>query len=413
MSDGRLYVYGSYDALDDWYCSDRYFVASSDDLHLWRVDGPSFTGQEVPWFPDPRGYAASLPEEALQSGMDAGGLVPSAYEHMPLLYAPDVAERNGEYFLYFCMSDGSEGVARSASPTGPFVDARQLPATGIDPAVFVDDDGSAYYYWGQLRAHGVKLNPDMVSLDAARVVHDLVTEKAHGFHEGSSMRKIGSTYYYLFADGHRGSATCLGYATSTSPLGPFTYRGVIIDNAGCDPETLNNHGSIEQLDGRWYVFYHRSSRGSRYYRRLCIEPITILEDGTIPEVLMTSQGAGDPFAAGEYVEAYRACALTGSIRIDIRNGQEQLVGAAPGDTATFRYVESSDGFTGLRLDAEGSGQIEVQLGDDLVGKAVFTPGLNQAIVSFRDRRSSVQEALTLRVLESRDLTVQGWTLFEA
>jgi arabinoxylan arabinofuranohydrolase len=411
MSDGRLYVYGSFDSLDTWYCSDRYFVASTDDLCDWRVDGPSFRGQDVPWFPDARGYAASLPDEARASGVDDGGLVPAEYEHMPLLYAPDVAERDGEYFLYFCMSDGSEGVARSASPTGPFTDAHQLPATGIDPAVFVDDDGSAYYYWGQLRAHGVKLNPDMVSFDPEGVIDDLATEEVHGFHEGSSMRKIGSTYYFVFADGSRGTATCLGYATSTHPLGPFTYRGVIVDNTGCDPGTLNNHGSIEQFDGRWYVFYHRSSRGSRYHRRLCVEPITILADGTIPEVPMTSQGAGEPFGAGEYVEAYRACELSGTIRIDVReDGGEALVGAASGDTATFRYVHSASGFTGLRLEADGAGRIEIQLGDEVVGTAVFEPGVPPDTVPFDDRRRSVQEALTLRIVESRDLTVHGWVL---
>lgn len=411
MSDGRLYVYGSYDALSEWYCSDRYFVASTDDLRHWRVDGPSFRGQDVPWFPDARGYAASLPAEARETGVEDGGLVPDAYEGMPLLYAPDVAERDGEFFLYFCMSDGSEGVARSNSPTGPFTDARQLPVTGIDPAVFLDDDGSAYYYWGQLRARGVKLNTDMVSFDPEDIVDDLVTEQIHGFHEGSSMRKIGSTYYFVFADGNRGSATCLGYATSTSPLGPFTYRGVIVDNAGCDPETLNNHGSIEQVGGRWYVFYHRSSRGSRYHRRLCVEPIAVLEDGRIPEVPMTSQGAGAPFQAGEYVEAYRACSLSGAIRIDVDgDGGEVLIHGVPGDTATFRYVSSTSGFTAIRIEADGAGRIDVELGGEAVGQAEFESGETAVTVRFDAARASMQDALTLRILESRDLAIRGWML---
>lgn len=413
MSDGRLYVYGSYDSLDEWYCSDRYFVASTDDLRHWRVDGPSFRGQDVSWFPDARGYAASLPEEARETGVEDGGLVPAAYEGLPLLYAPDVAERDGEYFLYFCMSDGSEGVARSDLPTGPFTDVRQLPATGINPAVFVDDDGSAYYYWGQLRAHGVKLDPDMMSFDPRRVVDDLATEQRHGFHEGSSMRKIGSTYYFVFADGNRGSATCLGYATSTSPLGPFTYRGVIVDNAGCDPETLNNHGSIEQVDGQWYVFYHRSSRGSRYHRRLCVEPITVLEDGTIPEVPMTSQGAGEPFRAGEYVEAYRACSLSGALRIDVHgDGGELLLHGGPGDTAIFRYVSSPSGFTAIRIDADGAGRMDVLLGAETVGQAEFGSGGSGVTVRFDVVRANVRDTLTLRILEGHGLAIRGWTLLD-
>ena len=78
-----------------------------------------------------------------------------------LLFAPDCIEKDGKYYLYFCMTDDSEGVAVSDRPEGPFTDPVQLPCGGIDPAIFIDDDGQAYYYWGQL-FHGVKLNEDMI-----------------------------------------------------------------------------------------------------------------------------------------------------------------------------------------------------------------------------------------------------------
>lgn len=55
----------------------------------------------------------------------------------------------------------------------------------------------------------------------------------------------------------RGKPTALGYATGKTPLGPFTYQGIIIDNEECDPASWNNHGSIECIDGQWYVFYHQ------------------------------------------------------------------------------------------------------------------------------------------------------------
>ena len=74
------------------------------------------------------------------------------------------------------------------------------------------------------------------------------------------MRKIRDTYYYVYADMERGKPTALGYSTGKSPLGPFTYRGIVIDNDHCDPESWNNHGSIECVNGQWYVFYHRCSR---------------------------------------------------------------------------------------------------------------------------------------------------------
>ena len=112
----------------------------------------------------------------------------------PLLFAPDCLPKDGKYYLYFCMPDDSEGVAVSEKPEGPFSKPVQLPCGGIDPAIFIDDDGQAYLYWGQLFSHGVRLNPDMVSFDPKTIVDDLVTEEKHFFHEGSSMRKIGRAH---------------------------------------------------------------------------------------------------------------------------------------------------------------------------------------------------------------------------
>ena len=83
--------------------------------------------------------------------------------------------------------------------------------------------------------------PDMKTLDMSTQVDGIVTEKDHFFHEGSYVVKRGGYYYFIFADISRnGRPTCLGYAMATSPLGPYEYKGVIIDNAGCDPETWNN-----------------------------------------------------------------------------------------------------------------------------------------------------------------------------
>ncbi|RSL77488.1 hypothetical protein CEP51_009021 [Fusarium floridanum] len=157
--------------------------------------------------------------------------------------------------------------ATSDSPKGPFTNPIRLPATGIDPAIFIDRDKQAYYFWGQFNASGAKLTPSMGSIDESAVIHALLTEDNHHFHEGSSMRRFGNVYYFVFADSSRGKPTCLGYATSTSPLGPFTYRGVIINNVESDPYSWNNHGSIEQVNGSWYIFYHKPSRCSPLYRR--------------------------------------------------------------------------------------------------------------------------------------------------
>jgi len=198
----------------------------------------------------------------------------------------------------------------------------------------------------------------MVEFEEGTMVKNLLTEEEHYFHEGSSMRKRGDTYYFVYSCMKRGKPTSLGYATGKSPLGPFTYQGIIIDNDGCDPQSWNNHGSIEEVNGQWYVFYHRSSQNRQTKRRLCIEPIYFNEDGTIQEVKMTSQGAGRPFAINETIEGYRACQLSGHIFIGpTTNGLEGLSGIKDGDEAIFRYVEWEKSVNQVSISGTGSGDI--------------------------------------------------------
>ena len=113
----------------------------------------------------------------------------------------------------------------------------------------------------------------MREIDESTLNTHLLTEEEHGFHEGSSVRKRNGIYYFVYTDISRGKASCLSYATSKSPLGPFKKGGVIIDNTGSDPDNWNNHGSIAEYNGQWYVFYHRASHNSNYSRRTCVEPI--------------------------------------------------------------------------------------------------------------------------------------------
>ncbi len=383
MPDGKLYVYGSYDNREDVYCSEEYHVVSTPDMEHWTIHDESLNGKDIPWFDNPDaphypGIDWSHPTPFIQkmlANMAADGEdmkekfeKEEEGEKPALLFAPDCIYKDGKYYLYICMKDDSEGVLTSDKPEGPFTDPVQLPCGGIDPAIFIDDDGQAYYYWGQLFSHGVKLNPDMISFDRENIVDDLVTEVEHCFHEGSSMRKIGDTYYYLYADMERGKPTSLGYSTGKSPMGPFTYRGIIIDNDGCDPASWNNHGSIECLNGQWYVFYHRCSQGTELHRRLCVEKINVLPDGTIPEVKMTSQGVGEPFAPGEAIMGYQACGLKGTVFIGLNEDEvtktqypEKLTRISAGDEIIFRYVKSETGYSRLSIKAAGSGKITVLL----------------------------------------------------
>jgi hypothetical protein len=423
MPDGRLYIYGSFDDREDVFCSEKYYVVSTSDFKEWEISDVAMRGEQVPWFNDPDapkypGIDWSHPTPFIQKMLSeaAAGkddmkekFEKAGEEEKPsLLFAPDCICRDGKYYLYFCMSDDSEGVAVSDDPNGPFTDPVQLPCGGIDPAVFIDDDGSAYYYWGQLFSHGVRLNDDMRSFDRNAVVDDLVTEEEHYFHEGSSMRKIGDTYYYVFCNIEHGKPTSLGYATGKSPLGPFTYRGVIIDNAPCDPASWNNHGSIECVNGQWYVFYHRCSRGVQQHRRLCIEKINILDDGTIPEVKMTSQGPGEPFGPGEKIMGYQACEVYGGCFIDIDAAYgEKLTKLTAGSRAVFRYVRSAHRFGKIDLAASGSGKIILLMNEKKAGEIIVKDGM---VTKSRFAAEAGEYELTLVVESSENLEIFEITL---
>ncbi len=138
----------------------------------------------------------------------------------------------------------------------------------------------------------------------------------------------------------------MAYATSRSPLGPFTKGGIIIDNTGCDPETWNNHGSIAPFNDQWYIFYHRSSQASNFNRRVCIEPIYFGADGSIAEVEMITQGITGPLPATQPVEAWRACLLHGHARTAADGStesdpavRERLTLIHHGDWAAYKYVD--------------------------------------------------------------------------
>ena len=328
MLDGRLYIYGSTDITPGEYCSKDYHVFSTADLTgKWTFHRNSFSWEEI-------------------------------------LYAPDVMLRDKTYYLYFDTPNGNEYVATSDSPVGPFGNAVQIEGPRqIDPSIFIDDDGQAYYFWGQISAKGAKMNPDMKTLDLSTMVDGLVTEKGHHFHEGSYVIKRGKYYYFIYADISRNRRpTCLGYAMATHPLGPYEYKGIIIDNSGCDPSSWNNHGSLVEFKGQWYVLYHRSTHNCRAMRKTCIEPIRFNADGTINEVEMTTQGAAGPLSVFQPMDAARACLLRGKTyirRTEGNNSTEELGNIHSGDAAAWKYLDFGKGAksVSVNLKSLAGGQI--------------------------------------------------------
>ena len=140
----------------------------------------------------------------------------------------------------------------------------------------------------------------------------------HAFFEASSMRKIGDTYYFIYSSEQQHE---LCYATSKYPERDFVYGGTIVSNGDIGYEgramedrvatTGNDHGSIENINGQWYVFYHRQTHKTAFSRQGCAEKIEIAADGSIKQVPMTSCGLnGGPLLAEGSYPAGIACNLT-------------------------------------------------------------------------------------------------------
>lgn len=310
----RVYIYGSHDMLKTMYCGTDQVVwsADADSLDHWRYDGVIL---EVKTTPD-----GSLLHP------DGSGDV---------LFAPDVAERTlpdgrKEYYLYPNNQAGGRNgmVAKASRPDGPFEVINWNPdkkgecvgVLGFDPAVFVDDDGRVYGYWGFDKSFGAELDPVTMATvkPGTEVVEDLIPgRKGNGdfrFFEASSMRKIKDKYVLVYSrwtkDGDFGmpqSNYTLAYAYSDNPLGPYTYGGTIIDARGRDTDADgrpiatatphgNTHGSILDINGKWYVFYHRQTGLNEYNRQAMVSPITVsVEEGpggkvNISEAEYTSEG---------------------------------------------------------------------------------------------------------------------------
>lgn len=282
----RVYLYCSNDRIDGGGMDPYQNCFSSEDLVHWDDHGVAFDARTaVSW---------------------------TKIKNLPAI---DVAEKDGKYYYYFTAPVNGvmmQCVAFSECPEGPFTNPKPIVGTEYpscgDPSVLVDEDGSAYLFWGQFYLRGGKLKDNMYELESDTVYTMILTEQQHGFHEGSSIRRRGNFYYLLYADISRGKPTCLSYAKSRNPLGPYVKGGVIIDNEMCDISSWNNHGSMLKFHEQWYIVYHRATLGREMGgRRVCMEPIIFDENGDIQEVCMTTQGTEAPLPAVEWIDAYRAC----------------------------------------------------------------------------------------------------------
>ncbi|NRA51108.1 MAG: family 43 glycosylhydrolase [Phaeodactylibacter sp.] len=210
------------------------------------------------------------------------------------------------------------------------------------------------------------LNSDGLSLDVSAIKDSVLTETEHFFHEGAYLTKRNGIYYLVYADMSRADKpTCIGYATSKHPMGPYKYGGVIVDNRQCNPGNWNNHGSIAEFNENWYVFYHRSTHGCNKMRKACVEPIFFDKTGHIAEVPMTTQGALPPLPARDTLDAARACLLFGDLMIT-QSGEhnEVLSQISSGDRAAFKFINFDEAVNQASIRVKrgkGKGQIRLRL----------------------------------------------------
>jgi beta-xylosidase len=274
---GRFYVYATDDASNSgkYWDSTTWRLYTSNDMQQWSDAGIPLSVTVFKWArPDAKAWA------------------------------PEAAYRNGKYYFYAPVGGDRIGVAVSNRPDGGFVDARSDALVDkardanagdepIDPAVFVDKDGQAYMYFGTRVPKVVKLAADMVHLDGPILNVDVTgwpaSDQKKKYGEAPFLHERHGVYYFTFSTGWPGQIV---YATGSSPLGPFTYRGVVIDYLNIS----TNHQAVIEHEGKSYVFYHDSllPGGGSFRRSIAIAPLEYKADGGIVPIKLDPSQVGTP-----------------------------------------------------------------------------------------------------------------------
>ncbi|MCI8612796.1 MAG: family 43 glycosylhydrolase [Clostridia bacterium] len=405
----RVYVYGSHDKFNGkYFCMNDYVCWSApvDDLKQWRYEGVIWRSSD-----DPTEVNCLLKQ----------------------MYAPDVVKgKDGRYYLYYFMGNhGTIGVAVCDTPAGKYTyhgrvrysngtvlgRGREKNMVQFDPGVFADDDGRVYLYTGMAPkgatiftgmkapnkdgAMAVELQDDMLTVieplkTVAKAVHGSkgTPYEGHEFFEASSMRKFNGKYYFIYSS-VKGHELC--YAIGDSPLGEFEYKGTLVSigDVGISEKPLNylgnTHGSVEYINGKYYVFYHRQTNRHCHSRQACAEEITMNEDGTFNQAEITSCGLnGGPLEGkGEY-EARIACHLMSRKGVKFytvktpkgvhpyftqsgedreENGDQYIANFSHGAVAGFKYFDFKDA-SGISVKVRGKADGVMTVTDGLGGETV-------------------------------------------
>ena len=420
----RVYLFGSHDRFGgDKFCMNDYVCWSAPvtDLKNWRYEGVIYKKEQDPLNPDG--------------------------SHM--LFAPDVCRGfDGRYYLFYALDFVSViSVAVCDTPAGHYkfhghvhfrdghlLSTRAGEPYAFDPAV-LRDEGVNYLYIGYCPypprhlmkvpktydyAWVYRLDDDMLTVlgEPTKIAPSFSNSagtgfEGHEFFEAASIRKVGDKYCFIWSS-YYGHELC--YALSDDPEGPFEFGGTIISNgdigvngirdeADCDNYIGNNHGSIEKINGKWYVFYHRHTNRRSFSRQACAERITVLPDGHIPQVEMTSCGLnGGPLAGKGVYPAPIACILKS--RSGAMRGEVPLRGIHPyitqdgedGQVEAFQHIANfrRGAMCGYKyFSPDGATTLSVTIRGDARGFFTITDGAGNVLSH-------------INILSSR-----GWQTFSA
>lgn len=308
VMDDTVYLYTTHDeqsvGVDDYRMYD-YRLWTSTDMLNWKNKGTVLRYSDFDW----------------ARGNETTG---NAYAHH-VIHRKDETGKS-LYYFYATVEGGQTddefgfaiGVAVSESPEGPFTDPRGMPMIlledtaaykehswrNIDPAVFIDDDGRAYLYWGNKQLWWVELESDLIHLkgesytldengkmqnrDTSNVKINAV-DTLPNFEEAPYVSKHNDVYYLVYAAGFPES---IAYATSKSATGPWKYQGIIMDPL---PGTTTIHPAMFDFKGETYLAYHNAGLpgGGSYRRSVCVDRVYFNEDGTIKPIVMTSKDSSE------------------------------------------------------------------------------------------------------------------------
>ena len=413
---GKVYLVPSHDIISPveperkWFCMEDYHVFSSEDLVNWTDHGVILNQKDVPWG-NPEGYS---------------------------MWAPDCVEKDGKYYFYFPNASKGRGfavgVAIADRPEGPYIpEPNPIEGiNGIDPCVLQASDGNAYIFWGNGRC--AKLDPsmtkladdnpkttmkwgnremEMVGVDCLRGLPSRQAEGPFAFEYNGNFYL---TYPYV-----KENTEVLAYAMSKEPMGPYEYKGIIMERS--QNECWTNHHSIVNFKGQWYLFYHHNDYSPNFdkNRSVRVDKISFLPDGTIEQVTPTLRGVGETKAT-DHIQMDRYSAIYHyGVYVDLLDAENPFEGFYihfSRGNSWVRYDEITFGETAptsivFRFRSGAASRVSLQTRDEKIVGTFDLPASKdwkEVKLPFETALTGIQN-IKLIVDEAKDLDVD-WISFE-